>query len=877
MAAHPQRAEVSGARALAVVLLWALILAYALTFGALALRRHAAFLTNGYDLGNVDQALWNTAHGRFLAFTNMAPVENRLALHVEPILLLFVPFYLLGSGPEILLVAQAMVVALGALPAFWLARKRLGSDYAGLVFAAAYLLFPALEAATLFDFHALTLAAPLLLLAFHALEVGQLWRFALFALLAASCKQDVALVLSLMGVYALLTGRPVMEGRGRQWRYLVGTGTAILGLAWFLVAIFVVQPPFSPVGENIHLSRYAWLGDSPLGIVRSLITQPGLVWEHLWVEARLAAYLSGLTLPLAFLPLLSPGVLLVAVPSLAANLLSDYSFMWRLEEFHYAAPLVPVFLVAAIYGVERVANLYKKPLRHQDTKDFNHFSSCLCVFVIIFRTIPKRLRVPGRAWNLEPAHVLCTLVLAFSLLYHYYRGFSPLARPFYWPVVTPHHHLARDFAAMIPANAALLAQINLNPHVSQRQKLYQDFAWVGEADTIFLDAASLGNKDDVHRYIRDELLGGKDFGLVAAGDGYLLLRRGAPGTPLPDAFYTFARSGTSGVQYPMQVDFGDALRLVGFDLAFYREEEVVPTLYWQVLRPLDRDYRIALYLLDEGGAVVGATTQEQPLTVWLPTSRWRAGETVRFVGNTLPWYTRDRSRYGLAVGVIEGDDPWAVGARLRPRPGGSGLAPWLPADGTLLQLMRFRKVGGMPEAAPDYRSFQPAEMDSFLDASLGGQVRLLGYRWGADTESVGLWRRLYCLVQPASCAPVGAERSLHFTLYWQALGPMDISYTVFAHLIGEDGRPVAQRDGPPGGSRLPPERGQAPIYPTNAWLKGEVMADPYTIPIGSDVPPGRYTLIVGMYRGDTRERLPFLGEDGQARADHVVLGDVQVP
>ena len=44
-----------------VVLLMA---AYAIFMVAFTLQRHHAHLTFGYDLGNVDQAIWNTLHGR---------------------------------------------------------------------------------------------------------------------------------------------------------------------------------------------------------------------------------------------------------------------------------------------------------------------------------------------------------------------------------------------------------------------------------------------------------------------------------------------------------------------------------------------------------------------------------------------------------------------------------------------------------------------------------------------------------------------------------------------------------------------------------------------------------------------------------------------
>ena len=65
-------------------------LAFASWFGALAVARHEAFQTAGYDLGNADQALWNTAHGRPLRFTNWVGKDNwfreptRLGMHTAP-------------------------------------------------------------------------------------------------------------------------------------------------------------------------------------------------------------------------------------------------------------------------------------------------------------------------------------------------------------------------------------------------------------------------------------------------------------------------------------------------------------------------------------------------------------------------------------------------------------------------------------------------------------------------------------------------------------------------------------------------------------------------------------------------------------------------
>ena len=96
------------------------------------------------------QAVWATAHGHPLAVTNLQGDQvSRLGSHVDPILVAFAPLWWIWPSPSMLLAAQAVAIALGALPVFWLARKHLGSERAGLGFALAYLLYPAVQWLTL--------------------------------------------------------------------------------------------------------------------------------------------------------------------------------------------------------------------------------------------------------------------------------------------------------------------------------------------------------------------------------------------------------------------------------------------------------------------------------------------------------------------------------------------------------------------------------------------------------------------------------------------------------------------------------------------------------------------------------------------------------
>jgi hypothetical protein len=273
-------------------------------------------------------------------------------------------------------------------------------------------------------------------------------------------------------------------------------------------------------------------------------------------------------------------------------------------------------------------------------------------------------------------------------------------------------------------------------------------------------------------------------------------------------------------------------------------------LYFEALRPLDEDYFISLYLLDQWGTSQGATVEDQPALVWYPTHRWVPGQLVKVTFNTFPWYTRDLSAYRLAVGVMHGRDPWQPAARLTPTLHTQNDTPYavrLPDDGTLLELARFRQILGMPAGGPVEREFDRPRVGAALDVSLGGEVRLLGYD-----------------MSPIACDLV--DCSLELVLYWQARQAMNVDYTVFVHVV---------EPGSQGGARIwgqrdaPPDNG---AYPTRRWAAGEVVADPVRVSLPLDVPTGPLEVVVGMYHPGTGQRLPVLDAQGQPVDDKIILG-----
>jgi uncharacterized membrane protein len=415
------------------------MVAYAAGLSALSILRHRAFATGRFDLGNMVQAVWSTSHGHPLQITGLRGDQiSRLGAHFDPILAVFAPLWLVWPSADLLLVTQAVAVALGALPAYWLARKHLGSERAGLGFALAYLIYPPTQWLTLNEFHPVALACPLLLFAIWFLDEGRLLPFAACALVAATTKEEIALVVAGLGIWFALVHR----------RRLTGAVVAVGGIVVALIAIEVVIPHFNRAGTSSFFTRYSEVGSTPGGIVHTALTDPVKIVTTAFTGRGLG-YLAQLVLPLGLLVVLAPLALIAALPELAVNLLSAATTQTSIH-FHYTAGLIPVLLAAAVFGAKRL-----------------------------------------------PPHVpVATLVVVIALVANYLLGPMPLWR--YFPggeqlqahaaEVSEHDRIAARALRLIPPHAVVSATNSLGAHLSARRRLLsfpylQDAQWVAADET----------------------------------------------------------------------------------------------------------------------------------------------------------------------------------------------------------------------------------------------------------------------------------------------------------------------------------------------------------------------------------------------------------
>jgi hypothetical protein len=129
---------------------------------------------------------------------------------------------------------------------------------------------------------------------------------------------------------------------------------------------------------------------------------------------------------------------------------------------------------------------------------------------------------------------------------------------------------------------------------------------------------------------------------------------------------------------------------------------------------------------------------------------------------------------------------------------------------------------------------------------------------GASLELTG--------VRVPTQARAGTE--LPIELNWNILGSLECQYKLFIHLIRpEQLPPVAQADG-----FIMEDRA-----PSAMWTRGQTLVDRHVLQMPSDLQPGRYQLLTGIYNGKSAgERLPVRTANQAGVTDSVVLGEVEV-
>ncbi len=229
----------------------------------------------------------------------------------------------------------------------------------------------------------------------------------------------------------------------------------MLGIGWFVGHAFILFPALSEVDPDlpIHAVRYQWLLDGDWQQIADHLAGP--VMRHKLV------YLVELLLPLAFVPLLAPTALIPALPTLALSLLSACEEQGSIY-LHYNAPVIPALMVAAVFGLAWLEQRFKHGLR-------------LGVFILA-----------------------CTSLLAW-IAYNPLFGSAEKSHVYGWEAGA-HRDALNEVKDLIPADACVVAENNIQPHYSTRRESYvigaRGTGPVGDADGCTYMIVDLGD----HRF-----------------------------------------------------------------------------------------------------------------------------------------------------------------------------------------------------------------------------------------------------------------------------------------------------------------------------------------------------------------------------------------
>jgi len=273
------------------------------------------------------------------------------------------------------------------------------------------------------------------------------------------------------------------------------------------------------------------------------------------------------------------------------------------------------------------------------------------------------------------------------------------------------------------------------------------------------------------------------------------------------------------VSRPLAVDFGE-LALAGYELSEARlrpGDQLEVSLAWRAGEEPRTAYTVFLHLFGPDGERV-AQVDERLLGGYYQPTVWPTDELVI-----------DRHLLDLPEHLVPGRYRLEMGLY---RPENQEIVPPLELENDRVVLDYLATEGLLPPVPEE-----PAEVN------FGDQIELVGYTRDCMTPA--------CTV----------------TLYWRAQDTPDADYTVFVHLVGEDGQIASQHDGRPVGG----------LYPTTMWKAGEVVEDRHPLSLPTDIPSGDYRLLVGLYQPEMGERLPVVGPDGQELGDSAELVTVPIP
>jgi uncharacterized membrane protein len=483
-------------RRLPVLLVGAAVVYYAVLISHYTLITHVRMETATPDLGEYDNQFFNALHGhpfRLPASEGNLEDWSALKFHADFVIYFLLPFYALKPGPETLLIMQSVLVALTAVPIYLFAARRV-PRWIAAVLAIAFLLLPVVERPNFYDFHAVPIG--MFFMAWTVDAVDRIlhsdrptkWNYALLwsaFVLALASREDIAFGMIVVSAFLLFYGkRPALIAS------MLGAS-----LAYFVLIKFVIMPRiglswYDTIYEDIKAAGFKGYG----AVVVTLLTNPVYVLRTMVTQPKLL-YLCHMTVPLLFLWVRKPYLLVAAVPSVFFTLMVTNRPPMFQSSFQYAFGWFPYIVTACTLALQGM------------------------------RSLPG-----GVARQTAAALALAFTASGAGFQYGVLLGGDSIVGGFSEKklVVSPgerrRYEQLQAITEQIPEDASVTATSNEGPHVSTRLELY-NLGWaLPETSDYILFQNSLGG-EAAKRVIA--ALESGNYGVADKKGPFVLVKRGA--------------------------------------------------------------------------------------------------------------------------------------------------------------------------------------------------------------------------------------------------------------------------------------------------------------------------------------------------------------
>jgi hypothetical protein len=269
-----------------------------------------------------------------------------------------------------------------------------------------------------------------------------------------------------------------------------------------------------------------------------------------------------------------------------------------------------------------------------------------------------------------------------------------------------------------------------------------------------------------------------------------------------DTHDTWFKRGFDGInvrpaQRPLDVNFGDQVSLLGYDLpstAPQSDDTLSVTLYWKARQNLATDYSAFAQLVDEEMNIYAQMDSLHPGRY--PTHLWEPDE-----------YNQDAHEIFIPPGTPPGEYSLGIGLY---DPETMMRLPILESAGHQAGMYFLDRITvSKPDRQP---TVEELGIQHPVTVHYETGMTLLGYSAERDYLPLGDFYRL--------------------ALFWRADAPLSDDYSVTIRLLDSDGAVALSRTSEPSAGR----------YHTTYWAEGEMVRDNHALRIPADFPEGQYRL-----------------------------------